>query len=282
MNDPNAEDQPKNAPTSLETPAKGNPEPNAEAPKEIVIEPSREAQPNYFLGRLGGHDPKAAIKEAVDIANALAEIVTAQKLYTVIKGKKYVWFEGWSIIGGMMGVVPVEEYVKEIPQGYEAKIQLVRMRDKAIVGAASSICTRQGQWEKADEYAVRSMAITRAASKAYRLTYGWIIKLAGFDPTPVEEANVIAQVEAEQRYQEREDAELKSITLVRWKNGNLALQGIGVSVFRAALSDGSRKALDIKLDEADKVHYIKAALAFELQDIAKKHGYTVTFADDRT
>jgi hypothetical protein len=37
--------------------------------------------------------------------------------------------------------------------------------------------------------------------------------------------------------------------------------------------------IDIKLDDADKVEYVKEAKAFMLQDVAKKHGYTVTFAD---
>jgi hypothetical protein len=241
-----------------------------------AIEPT---QPSYQLGRLGQHDPRKAVAEAVEIANALAEIVTVQKLYTVIKQKKYIWFEGWSIVGGMMGVTPQEDYVKEIARGYEAKINLVRMRDGHVIGSASSICTRDGQWEKAEDYAVRSMAITRAASKAYRLTYGWIIKLAGFDPTPIEEAAVISQVEAEQKYQEREDEQLKTIALVRWKEGLVALQGEGVLEFRAALSESSRKLLDIKLDDADKVAYMKEAKTFDLQDIAKKHGYTVKFAD---
>ena len=253
--------------------------PALEPQPEIIDAEIVPTQPNYQLGRLGQHDPRKAIAEAVEIANALAEIVLVQKLYTVIKGKKYVWFEGWSIVGGMMGVVPVEEYVREIPRGYEAKIRLIRVRDGGLVGSASSICTRDGQWEKADEYAVRSMAITRAASKAYRLTYGWIIKLAGFDPMPIEEAAVIAQVDAEQKYLEREDEQLKTIALVRWKDGFVALQGEGVSIFRAAISDESRKLLDIKIDDHDKIAYMKESKAFDLQDIGKKHGYSVKFAE---
>ena len=39
-------------------------------------------------------------------------------------------------------------------------------------------------WDKADEYAVRSMAQTRAASKALRMPLGFVMTLGGYEATP--------------------------------------------------------------------------------------------------
>ena len=38
-----------------------------------------------------------------------------------------------------------------------------------------------------DEYAICSMAQTRAVGKAYRLLIGWLMKSAGYEATPLEE-----------------------------------------------------------------------------------------------
>ncbi len=57
-----------------------------------------------------------------------------------------------------------------------------------LTGAADAICSRsESKWQKADDYAVLSMAQTRATSKALRLPLGFVMTLAGFDPTPAEE-----------------------------------------------------------------------------------------------
>jgi hypothetical protein len=42
-------------------------------------------------------------------------------------------------------------------------------------------------WSQRDAYARRSMAITRATGKAFRLGFSWIMTLAGYEPTPWEE-----------------------------------------------------------------------------------------------
>ena len=43
------------------------------------------------------------------------------------------------------------------------------------------------KWAKGPDYARRSMAATRATSKACRLAFSWVMVLAGFQPTPAEE-----------------------------------------------------------------------------------------------
>ena len=42
-------------------------------------------------------------------------------------------------------------------------------------------------WSGRDDYALRSMAQTRAVSKALRLPLGFIVALAGYEATPADE-----------------------------------------------------------------------------------------------
>ena len=48
----------------------------------------------------------------------------------------------------------------------------------------------ESRWAKAEDYAVRSMAATRATSKALRQPLGFVMTMAGFDTTPAEEMPV--------------------------------------------------------------------------------------------
>lgn len=132
--------------------------------------------------------PEKVVERASEIATALAGIVDSRKLYKFIGGKKYVLLEGWSTLGAMLGVLPVEEWVRPIEGGFEAYVTLIRTRDGLKIGGASAMCTEQeNNWRARDKYAIRSMAITRAAGKAFRLAFSWIIQLAGYEPTPAEE-----------------------------------------------------------------------------------------------
>ena len=50
------------------------------------------------------------------------------------------------------------------------------------------MCTRdEEKWKDKLDFELRSMAQTRAISKALRLPLGFIVELAGFNPTPAEE-----------------------------------------------------------------------------------------------
>lgn len=134
-------------------------------------------------------EPEKMIERATAIAKILGRMILDRKLYTEIKGKKFVRVEGWSTLGAMLGVLPREVEVKKLEDGYEATVELIRAGDGLGIGRGSAICLRsEKRWASADEYAVRSMAITRATGKAFRLGLSWIIKLAGdYEPTPAEE-----------------------------------------------------------------------------------------------
>lgn len=146
------------------------------------------------LGSIKAVGPTGIIEQAASVAKCLANIVNKRHLYTDISGKKFVRVEGWTTLGAMLGILPREVSVKKIAsdddhsEGYEAYVELIRVNDGRVIGGASAICTRdERNWKKRDDYAVRSMAITRATGKAFRLGFSWIMTLAGYEPTPAEE-----------------------------------------------------------------------------------------------
>lgn len=147
--------------------------------------------------------PEDIIQRATTIAKQLAKIIEDQKLYSNIQGKRFVRVEGWSTLGAMLGVLPMErtELAKRYEDGsYEATVELIRINDQAIIGRASAYVgmdekDRYGKptWGSRSEYARKSMAITRATGKAYRLGFSWIVCLAGFEPTPAEEMDDVVE-----------------------------------------------------------------------------------------
>lgn len=144
------------------------------------------------LGAIEATSPNDVVVRATGMAKTLADIITSRKLYTTINGKKYVQVEGWSTLGAMMGVLPREVEVVERENGdFEATVELIRTSDCAVVGRASSIVSNDEKlWKSRERYARRSMAVTRATGKAYRLGFSWIMSLAGYEPTPAEEMPV--------------------------------------------------------------------------------------------
>lgn len=142
---------------------------------------------------LAARDPADLVKKATALANVLQKVITDGKLFTMIGQKKHVQVEGWTTLGAMIGVFPIIEHTREIvgPDGdylgWEARCTVQRP-DGAVIGAAEAECrTAEKRWASADSYAVRSMAQTRATSKAMRLPLAWVMTLAGFDATPAEE-----------------------------------------------------------------------------------------------
>jgi hypothetical protein len=123
------------------------------------------------------------------MAQQLAKIIQQRKLYATIKGRKYVTIEGWTTCGVMCNVMPREVGVIESSDGtFTATVELVRMSDQVVVGRASSMCgPDETLWKDRPRHMRRSMAITRASSRAFRLVFAWVMKLAGYEGTPAEE-----------------------------------------------------------------------------------------------
>ena len=140
-------------------------------------------------------EPKEIIKEAQTIAKAVADIVEQQKLFTNISGKKYVHCEGWTSMGALLGIFPqiIGTREEHTAKGFKCIATCeVRTLSGNLLSRAESECA---SWESNkqtkpwDDYAIRSMAQTRATSKAMRIPLSWIMVLAGYQPTPSEEMN---------------------------------------------------------------------------------------------
>jgi hypothetical protein len=159
----------------------------------VEVEPERAvvvAQPGQSLV-LGDHGATGMIAVATELANALSDIVERKRLFTVISGKKFPQVEAWMTIGRMDNVVAreAERPIRNEDGSYEAFVELVRLSDGMVIGRASALCGTQDDrpWNNRSEPARRSMAVTRATSRAFRQQYSWIMALAGYEPTPADE-----------------------------------------------------------------------------------------------
>ena len=135
------------------------------------------------------------LTEAKKIAVPLADIVEKQGLYSNINGNNHVKCEGWSTLGSMLGITAKEKSVSELDDGsFLAEMELVNMRNGIVIGSGSGYCGMdEKSWKSKPKYARRSMAITRATSKAYKTNFSWIFALAGYNTTPAEEMEGVAR-----------------------------------------------------------------------------------------
>lgn len=140
--------------------------------------------------------------QGIALGKMMKKIITENNYYTVISGKNYVNVEGWTIAGAFAGLNAIIEEVKDLSNDKEIKWSakaVIYNRKGQSVGVGYAVCSNKEAKKKSfDEYAVLSMAQTRAIGKAYRNKIGWIMKLAGYDTTPAEEM-VNAEVAKEER-----------------------------------------------------------------------------------
>ncbi|MGV3504155.1 MAG: hypothetical protein ACO1O1_10630 [Adhaeribacter sp.] len=130
--------------------------------------------------------------ETLHLAVDLAKFIKENKLYQNIQGKEFVNVEGWQYAGSRLGILPIVEELTNMSTDtelkFQAKVNLFNLRTEQIVGAGFAICSNKEQGKKFyQEFAIASMAQTRAIGKAYRNALAWIIRAAGYEPTPAEE-----------------------------------------------------------------------------------------------
>jgi len=127
--------------------------------------------------------------QMIQAAKIIKNYIIKNGLSVKIANKDYVMVEGWQFAGSLMNLFPKVAKVEKIEENkWIAQVDLINRRTKEVISTGFALCTKAEQKKATfDEYAILSMAQTRAIGKAFRNVIGWIIKLAGYEPTPAEE-----------------------------------------------------------------------------------------------
>ncbi len=171
-------------------------------------------------------EPQEVIQQATVIADVLHDVIEKQGLYVKTgRGNKYVLVEGWTTLANMFNLRPIIISVRKHKEKdviiYDAACD-VYTPDERKLSHAEATCrsdevlkTKSGKiyhrWHdeegKPQEFAIKSMAQTRAVGKALRLPLGWIMTLAGYNATPAEEmpASQKSTMEVEFRKEKNEE-----------------------------------------------------------------------------
>jgi len=158
-----------------------------------------ESPPTVILGTLRAGTPDGVLEGAKAIARPLANLIKSQHLAVTISGREYVKCDGWTAMAAMLGITPHEVSVTETDGIFTAIVELRAIVDGRPISRASAECgapdefDKRGNplWANRPRYARRSMALTRATAKAARLAFSWVLVLAGYEPTPLEEMESI-------------------------------------------------------------------------------------------
>lgn len=146
---------------------------------------------NKSLSREFGniHDPNVFSLVSAEIK----EHINKNKLMQNIKGKNYPLVEAWQFAGALIGLFPrlvslTDVSKKDTEFKYRAEVEIVDSKTQNVIGKGIAICSNHESSKKYfDEYAIASMAQTRATGKAFRLCIGWLLKASGFESTPAED-----------------------------------------------------------------------------------------------
>lgn len=135
---------------------------------------------------------KPSLANTKKIATELTKFIKDNKLSTMIAGKDYTMVEGWQFAGSQLNLVAIPGEIKNVSTDTEIKYvcsaQVFHIPTGTIVSRGFALCSNKESKKKSfDEYAIASMAQTRAIGKAYRNNLSWLMKLAGFEGTPAEE-----------------------------------------------------------------------------------------------
>jgi hypothetical protein len=146
-------------------------------------------EPAGMPSLFGTSDPHVALARMSELADALLDVVKAKGLSTRIHGRDHLAVEAWQTLGGLVGVFAAITWTKpnETGDGYVARAEARTLRGE-LVGAAEAECSRvEKTWSDRYPYTLRSMAQTRAISRALRAPLAQVAVLAGYEATAAEE-----------------------------------------------------------------------------------------------
>jgi len=137
--------------------------------------------------------PKKDTQFAHNSAKFLVDIIKKNNWAKRLGGQSdHIQYEGWQTAGKYYGY-SVKTFGTEYIEysgtwGFKAKSVVVNERTGIEVGGAEALCMSDEQnWKNKPKFQLASMAQTRAGSKALRQILGFVVALAGYNPTPLEE-----------------------------------------------------------------------------------------------
>lgn len=139
---------------------------------------------------------KLGMTQAKRLANDLVKFVKQNGLSANIAGKDYLQVEAWQFIGTQMGLTdvviscePVAPFEDSAEIKYKSVVEIINQNGTVISRGFAWCSNKESKKKSFDEFAVASMSQTRAVGKAYRNFLAWIVKMAGYEAMPAEEAD---------------------------------------------------------------------------------------------
>ena len=138
-------------------------------------------------------NPERDTTKAKKAADRLIDIVKQNGWAKKFGGdKEHLFYEAWQTLGKYYNVSvatkDAEPVEIDIIQGFKAVGYVIDNKMGFEVGHAEAYCMRdEGNWKSKPTFQLASMAQTRAGSKALRQMFGFVVALAGYNPTPAEE-----------------------------------------------------------------------------------------------
>jgi hypothetical protein len=130
------------------------------------------------------------------LSTELSQLIKEKGLSSNIQGKQFVNVEGWQFAGASLGLMPIITITTDLSKDdeikYMATCEVRNITSGQLVATGIALCSNKEKTKRFfDEYAILSMAQTRAIGKAYRNLLAWLMKAAGFEATPAEEMDFV-------------------------------------------------------------------------------------------
>jgi hypothetical protein len=143
--------------------------------------------------------PAEIMDDAAGAARALEKLIESNKRKPVeFGGKRYLEYPHWQTIAKFYHTTAAtgESAFVDINgiKGFKAVGRVYDEKTGLLVGMAEAYCmTDEPNWRNKPLFQLASMAQTRAASKALSNKYRYVAIVAGYEPTPAEEADMITE-----------------------------------------------------------------------------------------
>lgn len=143
--------------------------------------------------------PDEIMGDASEAARALERLILSNKRKPMeFNGKRYLEYPHWQTIGKFYHTTAAtgDAVFVEIngTKGFKATGRIIDEKTGLMVGSAEAYCmTDEPNWKHKPLFQLASMAQTRAAAKALSNKYRYVAIVAGYEPTPGEEVDMMRE-----------------------------------------------------------------------------------------